>query len=138
MSGINLSGGQRARIALARACYQTVRLCQLRAVLEPFLDPSLILPRPFLDPSSTLPPTPSSTLPRALPFLRPAQADLYLLDDVLSAVDAHVAQHLVARCLHGLLRERGATARPLDTLPLAPSPRRSVTPPPPRPDRWSS
>jgi len=57
--GINLSGGQRARIALARACYQT--------------------------------------------------ADLYLLDDVLSAVDAHVAQHLVARCLHGLLRERGAT-----------------------------
>mmetsp|Transcript_28733 Transcript_28733/g.88069 ORF Transcript_28733/g.88069 Transcript_28733/m.88069 type:complete len:891 (-) Transcript_28733:519-3191(-) len=57
--GINLSGGQKARIALARACYQ--------------------------------------------------RADIYLLDDVLSAVDAHVATHLVEHCLQGLLREWGAT-----------------------------
>ncbi|XP_073944220.1 probable multidrug resistance-associated protein lethal(2)03659 [Choristoneura fumiferana] len=52
--GISLSGGQRARIGLARACYR--------------------------------------------------QADLYLLDDPLSAVDAHVGKHLVAECVNGLLR----------------------------------
>ena len=57
--GINLSGGQKARVALARACYQ--------------------------------------------------EADIYLLDDVLSAVDAHVGVHLVQHCIKGLLRGRGAT-----------------------------
>eukprot|EP00887_Chlorella_sp_A99_P003460 scaffold7.g3460.t1 len=48
--GVNLSGGQRHRVALARACY--------------------------------------------------ADADVYLLDDPLSAVDAHVGRHL---CLCGML-----------------------------------
>jgi len=47
--GINLSGGQKARVALARACYSSKALV--------------------------------------------------LLDDPLSAVDAHVAQHLVDRCI---------------------------------------
>ena len=47
--GINLSGGQKARIALARACY--------------------------------------------------SDADVYLLDDPLSAVDSNVARHLAARVL---------------------------------------
>ncbi|EOD26066.1 hypothetical protein EMIHUDRAFT_418765 [Emiliania huxleyi CCMP1516] len=53
--GINVSGGQKARIALARAVY--------------------------------------------------ANADIYLLDDPLSAVDAHVGKHLFQRVLgpHGLL-----------------------------------
>jgi ATP-binding cassette subfamily C (CFTR/MRP) protein 4 len=51
--GVNLSGGQRARIGLARACY--------------------------LD------------------------ADVYLLDDPLSAVDARVGRQLFERCLTGLL-----------------------------------
>ena len=51
--GINLSGGQRARVALARAVY--------------------------------------------------ADADLYLLDDVLSAVDARVSKHLFHACIRGLL-----------------------------------
>ncbi len=47
--GINLTGGQRSRVALARACY--------------------------------------------------ADAGVYLLDDPLSAVDAHVGQHLFDSCL---------------------------------------
>ena len=57
--GINLSGGQKARVALARACY--------------------------------------------------SRADVYLLDDVLAAVDAEVGAHLWQRCILGLLRERGHT-----------------------------
>lgn len=56
--GVSLSGGQRARINLARAVYR--------------------------------------------------QADLYLLDDPLSAVDTHVAKHLYKKCiteyLHGKTR----------------------------------
>ena len=51
--GVNLSGGQRHRVALARACYQ--------------------------------------------------DADIYLLDDPLSAVDAHVGRHLMDQCITGLL-----------------------------------
>jgi ABC-type multidrug transport system fused ATPase/permease subunit len=57
--GINLSGGQRARVALGRACY--------------------------------------------------AAADVVLLDDPLSAVDAHVGRHLFEVCVCGLLKGRGAT-----------------------------
>jgi hypothetical protein len=30
-------------------------------------------------------------------------ADVYLLDDPLSAVDAHVGRHLFDRCIRGLL-----------------------------------
>jgi ABC-type multidrug transport system fused ATPase/permease subunit len=54
--GVNLSGGQKHRIALARACY--------------------------------------------------ANADVYLLDDPLSAVDAHVGQHLMSRCMLHLLKAK--------------------------------
>ena len=53
--GINLSGGQKARVALARAAY--------------------------------------------------AQADVYFLDDPLSAVDAHVGKSLFEDCVQGLLKE---------------------------------
>ncbi|XP_033334914.2 ATP-binding cassette sub-family C member 4 isoform X1 [Megalopta genalis] len=53
--GISLSGGQRARINLARAVY--------------------------------------------------AEADLYLLDDPLSAVDAHVGKHMFEECIDRFLRE---------------------------------
>lgn len=52
--GTSLSGGQRARVGLARACYR--------------------------------------------------QADIYLLDDPLSAVDTHVGKHLVSECVNGLLQ----------------------------------
>ncbi|KAG8463488.1 hypothetical protein KFE25_004999 [Diacronema lutheri] len=54
--GINLSGGQKARVALARACY--------------------------------------------------ARADVYLLDDVLSAVDAEVGMHIVNECVSRLLADK--------------------------------
>lgn len=54
--GINLSGGQKARVALARACY--------------------------------------------------ARADCYLLDDVLSAVDAEVGMHIVRECVTRLLADK--------------------------------
>ena len=49
--GVNISGGQRARIALARACYR--------------------------------------------------RADVVLLDDVLAAVDVHVAEQLIQSCIAG-------------------------------------
>ena len=51
--GINLSGGQKARIALARACYRG--------------------------------------------------ADIYILDDVLAAVDVHVGKHLFKKCICGAM-----------------------------------
>ncbi|KAJ0406292.1 hypothetical protein P43SY_007080 [Pythium insidiosum] len=54
--GVNLSGGQKARIALARACY--------------------------------------------------ADADLYLLDSPLAAVDTVVQKEIMARCLCGLLNDK--------------------------------
>lgn len=54
--GVSLSGGQRARINLARAVYR--------------------------------------------------EADVYLLDDPLSAVDTHVGQHLFDECMRGALREK--------------------------------
>ena len=41
-----------------------------------------------------------------------AQADVYLLDDPLSAVDSHVARHLFEQCIVGAL---GGTSRVLVT-----------------------
>ena len=54
--GVALSGGQKARVTLARACYR--------------------------------------------------RAATYLLDDPLSAVDAHVGKHLFEKCIQGLLRDK--------------------------------
>lgn len=33
-------------------------------------------------------------------------ADIYLLDDPLSAVDTHVGQHLFDECMRGILRQK--------------------------------
>lgn len=54
--GLSLSGGQKARINLARAIYR--------------------------------------------------EADLYLLDDPLSAVDSHVGKHLFQKCIRGYLKDK--------------------------------
>eukprot|EP00656_Telonema_subtile_P007441 TRINITY_DN13499_c0_g1_i1.p1 TRINITY_DN13499_c0_g1~~TRINITY_DN13499_c0_g1_i1.p1 ORF type:complete len:1204 (+),score=301.64 TRINITY_DN13499_c0_g1_i1:298-3909(+) len=54
--GVTLSGGQKARVALARACY--------------------------------------------------VDADVYLLDDILSAVDSGVGEHIMEKCVQGLLRHK--------------------------------
>uniref|UniRef100_A0A182QDF7 Multidrug resistance-associated protein 7 n=1 Tax=Anopheles farauti TaxID=69004 RepID=A0A182QDF7_9DIPT len=54
--GRTLSGGQKARVALARAVYQN--------------------------------------------------KSIYLLDDILSALDAHVASHIIRHCLFGLLKDK--------------------------------
>ena len=35
-----------------------------------------------------------------------SNSDLLLLDDPLSAVDAHVGQHMFQKCLKGLLKEK--------------------------------
>jgi ABC-type multidrug transport system fused ATPase/permease subunit len=59
MQGVNVSGGQKARIALARAVY--------------------------------------------------ADADVYLFDDCLSAVDAHVGRYLFDKCISGYLAQHGKT-----------------------------
>ncbi|XP_010225401.1 PREDICTED: multidrug resistance-associated protein 7-like, partial [Tinamus guttatus] len=55
-NGVTLSGGQKARIALARAVYQ--------------------------------------------------EKELYLLDDPLAAVDANVANHLMEKCVMGVLKHK--------------------------------
>ena len=34
------------------------------------------------------------------------RADTYLLDDPLSAVDAHVGKHLFEKCIRGLLKDK--------------------------------
>ena len=33
-------------------------------------------------------------------------ADIYLLDDPLSALDLHVAHHIVRECLNGILKDK--------------------------------
>ncbi|DBA72204.1 TPA: hypothetical protein ACH3X2_010602 [Trebouxia sp. C0005] len=69
--GVNLSGGQRHRVALARACY--------------------------------------------------TQSDIALLDDPLSAVDAHVGAHIFQTCICGLLagRTRILATHQMQYLPAA-------------------
>lgn len=75
--GVSLSGGQRARINLARAVYKEVRINYIdsrQTLLTGEIFEKLIVPFTF-------------------------QADIYLLDDPLSAVDTQVAKHIFERCI---------------------------------------
>ena len=74
-NGVTLSGGQKARLALARAVYQVT-----------------------VDTSNV---TRTLLIEAILPF---KDKSVYLLDDPLSAVDIHVANHLYTHCIMGLLR----------------------------------
>jgi ATP-binding cassette subfamily C (CFTR/MRP) protein 1 len=69
--GINLSGGQKSRVALARAVY--------------------------------------------------ADADIYMLDDPLAAVDSHVAQHLFENCILNLQRRGKCVILSTNALQFLPS-----------------
>ena len=73
-NGVTLSGGQKARVALARAIYQVSS--SKRALWNTYLTCL------FQDKA------------------------VYLLDDPLAAVDAHVAAHLYHHCINGLLRHK--------------------------------
>jgi energy-coupling factor transporter ATP-binding protein EcfA2 len=56
-----------------------------------------------------------------LPAPPPADADVYLLDDPLSAVDAHVGRQLLDECITGLLagKTRVLVTHQLQVLPSA-------------------
>ena len=66
--GVALSGGQKARVNLARACYRSHQVI--------------------------------------------------LLDDPLSAVDAHVGKHLFEKCIRGLLKEKVSSTLIICTTPM--------------------
>ena len=77
-AGNNLSGGQKQRVSIARACYQ-VR-----------------------SPKLTVGCSHSSLHTNHLPCYQ--DADVYLFDDPLSAVDPEVANHIFEHCICGLLK----------------------------------
>lgn len=75
-NGFTLSGGQKARLALARAVYMVRGAAGRPAASAGRLPPDVWLAQ---------------------------DKDVYLLDDPLAAVDAQVARHLVRRCVLELL-----------------------------------
>ena len=98
--GINLSGGQKQRISLARALYQVgagggehwrvgwVGKCMYSfPAMHCNIPPPLAL-IPYLSPPPPPPPPPQD-------------ADVYILDDPLSAVDVHVGRHIFERFIRG-------------------------------------
>lgn len=81
--------------------------------------PPLLSPIPPPRPASAHPPPPVPTCascpsrpppPHALPVLPCQPADIYLLDDPLSAVDVHVGSHIFQRCMQAELAGRRGAA----------------------------
>lgn len=119
--GVNLSGGQRQRVALARACYAVAgeagarvtrssgRCLQVLLILLQWCASGPAARRASVSPLPPSPPLPFTHMPASLFFLPslPPPPDVYLLDDPLSAVDAHVGRHLFDRCIRGLLGKVG-------------------------------
>jgi hypothetical protein len=106
--GINLSGGQKSRVALARAIYRYMLNPNPKRISDshpnhypnPFFNLTLA---PTLFPTLTLFLALTLTLTLTLPY---RDADIYLLDDPLSAVDAHVGQFIFSECIMGALAEK--------------------------------
>lgn len=83
--GMTLSAGQRARVALARATYQVRKNFRYRVIQQ----------RRFMKCQKT-----------QLILVPFQNKDIYLLDDVLSSVDVHVARHLYSKVICGLLKDK--------------------------------
>jgi hypothetical protein len=97
LRGINLSGGQRQRLNVARAAYAAsadVRALAIALILCP---PSwLSLAKPHAPATCSSPPLLSY----------PCCPQMVLLDNALSAVDHHTAQHIFSRCVRGLMADK--------------------------------
>lgn len=82
--GRTLSGGQRARLALARAVYQDKPSKCISIQSYNIFNKKLLLM-----------------------FLCIFQKKkVYIMDDVLSAIDAHVTNHIVKNCILGLIKNK--------------------------------
>ena len=105
--GVNLSGGQQQRVNLARAVYQVGWGPRER---NAGCCPALWMESRTHSQQSGYP----SLYPLTHPMLRisPAthtqalvgEADIVVMDDVLSAVDAHVGEHIFTECICGVLK----------------------------------
>lgn len=97
--GINLSGGQKQRISLARALYQVGGCMAARwAGLLRWTMAALAL---GWDRVGVLV---GAELPPSLDFTLLQDADFYILDDPLSAVDVHVGKHIFDNLIEGALK----------------------------------
>ena len=135
-NGVTLSGGQKARVALARAIYQVYIFIYLKTMLPVVVYSGVVtciycemfkllrhclylqgeLSRhvyfQFISDIVSL----SCTISRNVDVSRYSSRfelsvffqdkDVYLLDDPLAAVDSHVASHLFKHCIMGLLKDK--------------------------------
>lgn len=78
-NGRTLSGGQRTRVALARAVYQDKKCKAIVFFIDKLKSFNLNLSYYFT---------------------------VYLMDDILASLDAHVAHHIVKHCILNLLKDK--------------------------------